>query len=59
MVKKQLNTNDLQSTLLDPLTSMENQVVLQILEGPETLAELRSNCASIPNHLILAYRLKE
>ncbi|XP_028108600.1 putative E3 ubiquitin-protein ligase RING1a [Camellia sinensis] len=58
MVMKQLNTNDLQSTLLDPLTSMENQVVFQILHGPEPLADLRPNGASIPNHLILAYRLK-
>ncbi|CAL5403718.1 unnamed protein product [Camellia sinensis] len=51
MVMKQLNTNDLQSTLLDPLASMENQVVFQILQGPEPLADLRPNGASIPNHL--------
>ncbi|PSS14468.1 E3 ubiquitin-protein like [Actinidia chinensis var. chinensis] len=58
IVQKQPSATVLNSTL-DPSILMENKVVLQVLEGQETLAGLRSNCASNGNHLILAYRLKE
>ncbi|XP_057478657.1 putative E3 ubiquitin-protein ligase RING1a isoform X1 [Actinidia eriantha] len=56
LVKKLSSTDGLQS-ILEPSTSIDNNVV-QILEGPETLAELGANCSSNRKHLILAYRLK-
>ncbi|XP_058209758.1 putative E3 ubiquitin-protein ligase RING1a isoform X4 [Rhododendron vialii] len=58
LLMKNLSCNGLQSTL-DTSNSMENKDVVQVLEGEDTLAVIRANCASNGNHLILAYRLKE
>ncbi|GFY99036.1 similar to RING 1B [Actinidia rufa] len=57
IVQKQPSATVLNSTL-DPSTLMENKVVLQVLEGQETLAGLRSNCASNGNHLAEGERLE-
>uniref|UniRef100_A0A5B6ZN55 Putative E3 ubiquitin-protein ligase RING1a n=1 Tax=Davidia involucrata TaxID=16924 RepID=A0A5B6ZN55_DAVIN len=69
LVKETPNTNGEQCTLNpSSLTDDPNsfsQVVdpckvgLQILEGQETLAQLKTNCTSSRDHLILAYRQKE
>jgi E3 ubiquitin-protein ligase RNF1/2 len=58
LVKKLFSANGLQTTL-DLSTLTENNDVLQIVEGQETLAGIRQDCASIRNHMFLAYRLKE
>ncbi|KAE9456094.1 hypothetical protein C3L33_12006, partial [Rhododendron williamsianum] len=58
LLMKNLSCNGLQSTL-DTSNSMENKDVVQVLEGEDTLAVIRANCASNGNHLILAYKLKE
>ncbi|KAI8551586.1 hypothetical protein RHMOL_Rhmol06G0197600 [Rhododendron molle] len=58
LVKKFISPNGFQTTV-DPSTLMDNNDVLQIVEGQETLAGIRPDCASNRNHLVLAYRLKE
>ncbi|XP_058218457.1 putative E3 ubiquitin-protein ligase RING1a isoform X2 [Rhododendron vialii] len=58
LVKKLFSPNGFQTTV-DPSTLMDNNDVLQIVGGQETLAGIRPDCASNRNHLVLAYRLKE
>lgn len=51
LLMKNLSCNGLQSTL-DTSNSMENKDVVQVLEGEDTLAVIRANCASNGNHLV-------
>lgn len=51
LVKKFFSPNGFQTTV-DPSTLMDNNDVLQIVEGQETLAGIRPDCASNRNHLV-------